>query len=169
MRTDAAARMGKSRAVNKIVNTTLGDYFSSRYTPEQLVSALHEASKHPHLRMLFKSAGLTDVEDLEALRFHHQQINSILKTTNESKKKSSGSDDIRSYEQSVYSALAESPPSSNITVPVPSLASRVKLFPDIPKNTVVRAIIRGKVHRQKMRENKGTTFSRVLERLGKKS
>jgi hypothetical protein len=91
-----------------------------------------------------------------------------LKTTNDAKKKSGGSDDIRSYEQSVYSALAESPPSSNNTAPVPSLSSRIKLFPDIPKNTVVRAIIRGKVHRQKMRENKGTTFSRVLKRLGKK-
>jgi hypothetical protein len=83
--------------------------------------------------MLFKSAGLTDVEDLEALRFHQNQIQRILKTTNDAKKKSGGSDNIRSYEQSVYSALAESPPSSNHTAPVPSLASRVKLFPDIPK------------------------------------
>jgi methylphosphotriester-DNA--protein-cysteine methyltransferase len=105
--------MGKSRAVNMFVDTILGDFFSIRHTPEQLVLALHTASKHPHVRMFFKSAGLTDVEDLEAMRFHHQQINSILKTTNESKKKSSGTDDIRSYEQSIYSAMAESPPSSN--------------------------------------------------------
>jgi hypothetical protein len=48
--------------------------------------------------MLFKSAGLTDVEDLEAMQFHHQQINSILKTTNDSKKKGGGTDDIRLYE-----------------------------------------------------------------------
>jgi hypothetical protein len=120
--------MGKSRAVNMFVNTILGDYFSIRHTPEQLVLALHAASRYPHVRMLFKSAGLTDVEDLEAMQFHHQQINSILMTTNESKKKSSGTDDIRSYEQSTFSAMAESPPSSNRTGTVPSLASRVKII-----------------------------------------
>jgi hypothetical protein len=66
-KSEAAARMGKNRAVNVIVNIILGDYFSPRYTPEQLVLALHEASKHPRVRMLFKSAGLTDIKDLEAM------------------------------------------------------------------------------------------------------
>jgi hypothetical protein len=52
-KSEAAARMGKSRAVNVIVNTILADYFSPRFTPEQLVLALHEASKHHRVRMLF--------------------------------------------------------------------------------------------------------------------
>jgi hypothetical protein len=63
--------------------------------------------------------------------------------------------------------LAESPPSSNCTGTVPSLSSRTKLFPDIPKTAIVRAIKRGKVHRQNMRENNEITFSRVLKRLGR--
>jgi hypothetical protein len=59
--------------------------------------------------MLFKSAGLTDVDELDALRFQNEQIHRILKTTNDSKKKGNGTDDIRSYEQCVYSAMVESP------------------------------------------------------------
>jgi len=53
-RSDAAARMGKSRAVNMIVKCILGDYFSTRHTPEQLVLALHAASKDARVRTLFK-------------------------------------------------------------------------------------------------------------------
>jgi hypothetical protein len=122
LRSDGAARMGKCRAVNRLVNTILGDYFSTQHTPEQLVLlALREASKHPDVRMLFKSEGLTDVEDLEALQFHHDQIYRILKTTNDSKKKGGATDDVRSYEQSIYSAMAESPISSNCPGTVPSI------------------------------------------------
>jgi hypothetical protein len=67
LRSDAAARIGKCRAVNEFVNTNLGDSFSVKYTPKQLVLVLHESSKHPNVRLLFKSAGLTDVEELDAL------------------------------------------------------------------------------------------------------
>jgi hypothetical protein len=49
----------------------------------------------------FKSAGLTDMEDLDALRFRNDQIHHILKTTNDSKNKEGATDDVRSYEQSV--------------------------------------------------------------------
>jgi hypothetical protein len=73
LRSDAAARMGKCRAVNMFVETVLGTYFTTQHTPAQLVLALRESSKHPGIRMLFKSAGLTDVEDLEALQFHNEQ------------------------------------------------------------------------------------------------
>jgi hypothetical protein len=167
-RSDAAARMGKSRAVNMFVKTILGEYFSEQHTPEQLVVVLRTESKHHSVRILFKSAGLTDVDDLDALRFHNEQIHRILKTTNESKKKSNGTDDIRLYEQSVYSAMAESPVSSYFTGPVPTMASRARLFPTIPKTTVVSGMKRGKFHRKNMRENKDTFFSKVLERLGSK-
>jgi hypothetical protein len=74
IRSDAAARMGKCRAVNELVNTILGKYFTTQHTPAQLVLALRESSKHPDVRMLFKSAGLTDVEELDALRFQNEQI-----------------------------------------------------------------------------------------------
>jgi hypothetical protein len=67
IRSDAAARMGKCRAVNESANTILGKYFSVKYTPKQLVLALRKSSKHPDVQMLFKSAGMTYVEDLEAL------------------------------------------------------------------------------------------------------
>ena len=115
MRSDGAAKMGKCRAVNEFVNTILGDYFSVKYTPKQLVLALRLSSQHPDVRMLFKSAGLTDVEDLEALRFHNEQIHRILKTTNDTKKKGGATDDVRSYDQSLYSAITESPVSSKNT------------------------------------------------------
>jgi hypothetical protein len=62
LRSDAAARMGKCRAFNEFVNTILGNYFSEKYTHKQLVLALRLSSKHPNVRMLSKSAGLTDVE-----------------------------------------------------------------------------------------------------------
>jgi DNA polymerase I-like protein with 3'-5' exonuclease and polymerase domains len=74
--------MGKCRAVNEFVNTILGDSFSVKYTPKQLVLVLRESSKYPDVQMLFKSAGLTDVEDLEALRFHNEQIHRILQKDN---------------------------------------------------------------------------------------
>jgi hypothetical protein len=67
LRSDAAARIGKCRAVNEFVNTILGNYFSEKYTPQQLVLALRLSSQHPNVRMLFKSASLTDVEDLDAM------------------------------------------------------------------------------------------------------
>jgi hypothetical protein len=44
LRSDAAARMGKCRAVNEFVNTILGKYFSVKYTPKQLLLALRESS-----------------------------------------------------------------------------------------------------------------------------
>jgi hypothetical protein len=165
-RSDAAARMGKCRAVNEFVNTILGDYFSVKYTPKQLVLALRLSSQHPDVRMLFKSAGLTDVEDLEALRFHNEQIHRILKTTNDTKNKGGATDDVRSYEQSVYSSMAESPVSSNSTGKVPTMNSRAKLFPDIPKRTALRGMCRGKLHRKNMRDS-NVSFSRVMKRLGR--
>ena len=166
-RSDIAARKGKSRAVNNLVETILGEHCSKHYSKQQLVLALHTASKDPRVRPFFKSAGLADVEDLAAMRFHHEQINRILKTTNDSKKKGSTTDDVRSYEQSIYSAMAESPISSNRTTTVPSIACRTRLFPGIPKNTLTRCMSRGKAHRKKMRENTGTLFGRVLKRLGR--
>jgi hypothetical protein len=78
---------------------------------------------------LFKSAGLTDVEDLDALRFHNEQIHRILQTTNDTKKKGGATDEMRSYERSLYSAMvAESPVSSSCTASVPSITSRARLF-----------------------------------------
>jgi hypothetical protein len=53
-----------------------------------------ESSKHPDVQMLFKSVGLIDVEDLKALRFHNEQIHRISKTTNDTKKKGGGTDDV---------------------------------------------------------------------------
>jgi hypothetical protein len=167
LRSDAATRMGKCRAVNEFVNTILGNYFSGKYTPQQLVLALRLSSQHPNVRMLFKSAGLADVEDLDAMRFQNEQIHRILKTTNDSKNKGGATDDVRSYEQSVYSVMAESSVSSNCTTNVPTVVSRARLFPDIPKATVVRGMGRGKFHPKNMRENKAVSFSRVLKRLGR--
>jgi hypothetical protein len=59
--------MGKCRAFNEFVDTILGESFSVKYTPKQVVLVLYESSKHPDVRMLFKSAGLTDIEELDAL------------------------------------------------------------------------------------------------------
>jgi hypothetical protein len=64
--------------------------------------------------------------------------------------------------------MAESPASSNCIGKVPTITSRARLFPDIPKTTVVRGMDRGKLHRKNMRENKQVSFSRVLKRLGTK-
>jgi hypothetical protein len=75
---------------------------------------------------------------------------------------------VQSYEQSLHSAMAESPLSSNCTGSVPSITSRARLFPNIPKTTVVRGMGRGKLHRKNMRENKNVSFSCVLKRLGSK-
>jgi hypothetical protein len=47
VRSDGAATMGTCRAVNEFVNITLGKYFSVKFTPQQLVLALRELSKHP--------------------------------------------------------------------------------------------------------------------------
>jgi hypothetical protein len=113
-----------------------------------------------------KSAGLTDVEDLEALRFHNEQIHRILQTTNNTKKKGCATDDGRSFEQSLYSAMAESPVSSNCTGKVPTLTSRARLLPDVPKTTVFGGMKRGKYHRKNMRDS-NVSFSRVLKRLGR--
>ena len=113
----AAARSAKSRSVNRIVNslvnTILKEKFSYKHTPEQIVLALNGAFKHPKLKLFLKSAGVVDVEELEAMKYNHQQIDCILMQTNASKKKSLGTDDVRIYEQSIFSAIADSPESSN--------------------------------------------------------
>ncbi|OEU18324.1 hypothetical protein FRACYDRAFT_236601 [Fragilariopsis cylindrus CCMP1102] len=158
-RSDSAARKGKSRAVNNLVQTILGEHCSNHYSQQQLVLlALHTASKDPRVRPFFKSAGLADVEDLAAMRFHHEQINRILITTNDSKKKGSATDDVRSYEQSIYSAMAESPISS---------IAQQQLFSGIPSITLTRCMSRAKAHRKNMRDNNGTVFGRVIKRLGR--
>jgi hypothetical protein len=75
---------------------------------------------------------------------------------------------VRSYEQSVYSAMTESPVSSNCTGAVPpTVVSRARLFLNIPKATVVRGMGRGKLHRKNMRKNKTVSFSCVSKRLGR--
>jgi hypothetical protein len=63
--------------------------------------------------------------------------------------------------------MAESPVSSNRTEKVPTMNSRAKLFPDIPKRTALCGVCRGKLHSKKMRENTTASFSRVLKRLGR--
>jgi hypothetical protein len=62
--------------------------------------------------------------------------------------------------------MAESPVSSNYTGTIPSMTSRARLFPDIPKRTALRGMGRGKHHRKNIRENDNVSFSRVLKRLG---
>jgi hypothetical protein len=63
--------------------------------------------------------------------------------------------------------MAESPVSANCTGSDLSITSRSRLFPDIPKTTVIGSgMRRGKFHRKNMRENKKVSFSRVLKRLG---
>jgi hypothetical protein len=42
LKSNEAARMGRSRAVNMFVNTILGEYFSKTHTQKELVLALHE-------------------------------------------------------------------------------------------------------------------------------
>jgi hypothetical protein len=84
-----------------------------------------------------------------------------VKTTNDTKKKGSATDDVRSYEQSLYSAMAESPVSSNCTGSVQSIKSRAKLFPELPKTTVIGGMKRGKCHRKNMRDNQVFFFLRV--------
>jgi hypothetical protein len=64
--------------------------------------------------------------------------------------------------------MPESPVSSNYTGTVPSMASRARLFPNIPKRTAIRGMGRGKHHRKNMRENDSVSFSRVLKQLGTK-
>jgi hypothetical protein len=59
--------------------------------------------------------------------------------------------------------MAESPVSSNCIGKVPTITSRAKLFPDIPKSTVVRGMGRGKVHKKNMRENKTVSFFSRIE------
>ena len=90
--------------------------------------------------------------------------------TNTSKKQNRGSDDIQSYERTIYSAMGDSPTTTtnNIEKP-PPMKFRARLFSKIPISTFSRQMKKGKVHRKKMREQPSTTtFSRVLKRLGRK-
>ena len=61
-RAPRSAHQRKYTAINYIVNTLTNEKFQKQYTPEQIVLALHEASKRPQLRIVLKSAGMTDVE-----------------------------------------------------------------------------------------------------------
>ena len=49
--------------------------------PEQTVLALREASKHADIRLFFKSAGLTDTDELETLRHIVNQSNKLLQSS----------------------------------------------------------------------------------------
>ena len=93
-RVPRSAQQRKYTAINYIVNTLTNEKFQKQYTPEQIVLALHEASKRPQLRIVLKSAGMTDVENIEAMKFHNIQMHRMLETTNSSKRKSTGTDDV---------------------------------------------------------------------------
>ena len=56
IRNKKAATVAKSRATLKIVNSILSD----KLTDEQRVLALHDAVRHPKIRVYSKSAGLID-------------------------------------------------------------------------------------------------------------
>ena len=74
-----SAKRRKYTTINYIVDTLTDKKFCKQYTPKQIVLALHEASKRPQLRIIFKSAGMIDVEDHEAMKFHHNQMHRMLK------------------------------------------------------------------------------------------
>ena len=98
------------------MNIISDDKFTKKHTPEQTVLAVNDAARRLELQIVFKSAGITDVEELEAMCFCHNQINCILQTINNTtKKKHVSIDNIKSYKQLVYSAMAPSPESSNRT------------------------------------------------------
>ena len=111
---------------------------------------------------------MTDVQNMEVMKFHHNQMHRMLETTNSSKRKSTATDDVRVYEQCIFSALAPSPQSSASSSKVPTLDSRARLFPNIPKSTVAKGMLRGQKHRKLIRENSNTKFAAIIKRLGRK-
>jgi hypothetical protein len=116
------------------------------------------------VRMLFKSAGLTDVEDIEALQFHNEQIHCILKTTNDSKKKSNVARMISDH----MSNLCTLQWRNHQFHPITQELCRPKTISQYSKNNShIGGMKRGKVHRKNMRENT-VYFSRILKRLGNK-
>ena len=103
------------------------------------------------------------------MKYNHQQIDYILVQTNASKKKLRGTDDVAIYEQSIFSAIADSPESSNRSNKIPSLKSRCELFPSLPHSTVTRGLKQGKIRRRRIREDPSASYSRVVRKLrGKK-
>ena len=91
---------------------------------------------------MLKSAGMMDVENIEAMNFHHNQMHCMLETTNSTKRKSTATDDVRVYEQCIFSAMAPSPESFASSSKVPTLDSRARLFSNIPKSTVIKGMMR---------------------------
>ena len=163
--------MAKSRCANYLVQPLLCrilvQKFGEKQNPEQIVLALRSAFKDDSLKFLLKSAGVVDVKEFEIMKFHHAQIDQFLKRTNDTKKKGRANDKVRSAEQMIYSAMAQSPPSSNNTMKVSTLKSWALLFPSVTHSTIIAGMKRGKIHCKKIREE-GTKFLRVVKYYRKK-
>ena len=71
---NGSATRAKNRAVTSIVNFLN----KLQLTPQQKVLALREASTHPQARVLFKSAGLIDCDDVDTLKHMVSQSDKLI-------------------------------------------------------------------------------------------
>ena len=89
--------------MREITRATLNENLN----PIQQVLVLRDASLHPKTRAIFKSAGLIDVEDYEALKYQSEQIQKMLKLATETKHaRERTNDDRRSFTHGVSIACA---------------------------------------------------------------
>jgi hypothetical protein len=105
-RSDAAKRKAKSRASKLIVDAIQ----NCADNPNDRAAALAAALSHPDIQGITKSIGITDPETSEMYRHAFNQLKRILERAMETAStRGRCCDDIRSFVESVFVALAASP------------------------------------------------------------
>ena len=92
-----------TRAKNRHVTESVNNVDTKDLNPEQRVLVLREASVHPDARLHFKSAGLIDPDEFEALKFMMSQSDKFLEkalSTNSGKGHAVSYTHLRAHETS---------------------------------------------------------------------
>ena len=159
-RLPSASRQAKSRSVKKVVDSILNKF----NTPEQQVLALREATKHPKIRGICKSAGIVDVEHNGICNFLVENIKRVIELAGKTNNKfGRPTDDLRSLVQSIVLASFQSPNPSQKKV---SIEKQAQTF-GLSLNKYKRILSNVKSKRLALEEGrKDTVYSRVVGRKG---
>ena len=126
-----ASICAKGRSVKEIIKAIL----NPKLTDEQVVTTIRTVSSDRRCRRYFKSAGLIDVEELEALRQNQKQmyrvLSKVMKTEN---MRGRPNDDIRSFVRSIFLAIRDSPIKDGEQKRKGTIQSRICNF-GIPRRT----------------------------------
>jgi hypothetical protein len=156
-----AARKAKSRAVQNIV-TAVKSCGNIHYQAVALQSAL----VHPELQQIGKSIGYSGetAQEVKVVLFHQEQQNKMIALARKTEKKNAKpNDDKRSFSQSIFVSIADSPTSNKV-----GLRARAKML-GLPQTTAWRMFTSAKLMWARLKNlDKSISWSTVKKKKGQR-